>query len=136
MKKYGVKAYLTLSGLVLGAVGGFISLTPITYLDHFKIYVSQNISFISDLRSMGGNLIIFGFLALLGSFNKRFEKTATLTTFIVFASYAIFRILAILFDGLPNNTILVAAIIEIIFALIGYKFLIKNKIKTQQRSIK
>lgn len=123
MKITKKKTYLTLSGLTLGTVGSYISFEPIAYLEQFGISVAQNVNFYSDLRSMGGSLLIFGLIALAGSLNKRFEDAAVMTSVSIFAAYGLFRIAAVLMDGVPGSAILGAAAIEIIFALIGLKFL-------------
>lgn len=129
MKITKKKTYLTLSGLILLAVGSYISFGTMAYLDHFGISIPKNISFYSDLRSMGGSLFIFGLIAIIGSFNKKFEDAAIITSVSVFSSYGIFRIAAISMDGFPSSIILTATFVEIIFALIGFKFLITRNNK-------
>lgn len=123
MKITKKKTYLALSGLTLAAVGSYISFEPVAYLNQFEISVPENVNFYSDLRSMGGSLLIFGLIALVGSLSKRIEDAAIMTSVSIFAAYGLFRLAAISIDGIPSNAILGAATIEIVFALIGFGFL-------------
>lgn len=126
MKITKKKAYLSLSGLILILVGGYISLGPDAYLEQFGVSVKNNANFFSDLRSMGGSLFIFGLIALSGSVIKRIEDLALMVSVTVFGSYSIFRIVAIALDGMPSLGILAAAGIEIVFAIFGFALLTTN----------
>ncbi|MBK24555.1 MAG: hypothetical protein CME70_11225 [Halobacteriovorax sp.] len=126
MKVTKKKAYLLLSGIILMLVGGYISISPNSYLNQFGLRVDSNINFFSDLRSMGGCLFIFGLIALAGSIIKRIEDAAIMASLAVFGSYSIFRIAAIVLDGIPGTAILGAIGIEIIFAILGLALLITN----------
>ncbi|MCJ8278138.1 MAG: DUF4345 domain-containing protein [Bdellovibrionales bacterium] len=119
MKLTKKKGYLAASGVILIAIGTYISLSPAEYLGQFGMGVTDNINFYSDLRSMVGSLLVFGLVAMTGAFRKRFEESATLMSTIVFVAYGIFRITAIAIDGIPGGVILGATAIEIVFALIG-----------------
>lgn len=119
MKITKKKSYLAASGVILLLVGAYISLSPTEYLGQFGVGATGNINFYSDLRSMGGSLLAFGLVALVGALRKRFEESAILMSTIVFAAYGAFRITAIAMDGVPGGAILGAAAIEIVFALMG-----------------
>ncbi len=119
MKITKKKGYLTASGVILLLVGAYISLSPTKYLGQFGIGATGNINFYSDLRSMGGSLLVFGLVALVGVFRKRIEESALFISTTVFAAYGIFRTAAIVMDGMPGGLILGAFAIEILFALMG-----------------
>ena len=119
MKITKKKAYLAASGAILLLIGAYISLSPAEYLGQFGVGATGNVNFYSDLRSMGGSLLVFGLVALAGAFKKHIEGSAILMSTIVFAAYGVFRITAIAMDGMPGGAILGAAAIEIVFALMG-----------------
>ena len=117
--------YLINSGLVLALVGSYISLSPNEYLNQFGISPVPNASFYSDLRSMGGSLLIFGLVAIAGSLNKQLQISALFTTTLVFSAYSFFRLTAFVIDGTPSVAIIAATAIEIVFAFAGVALLAK-----------
>jgi len=129
MKVSNTKVYLAISGGLLLVIGLFISFNTAAYLEQFSVATGTNINFFSELRSMGGSLLVFGMVALVGCINKNFEGTALFTTSLIFATYSVFRITAIAIDGVPGNSILIAALIEIVFGLIGASLLKNRKSK-------
>ena len=129
MKITKKKGYLAILGIILLLIGAYISMSPAEYLQQFGLGAHGNINFYSDLRSMGGSLLIFGLVALAGVFKKAFEDSAILMSTIVFAAYGFFRIAAIAIDGVPSGAILGAAAIEIVLALMGLSLIGSSKEK-------
>lgn len=83
-----------MGGLILIGVGAFISFTPTLYLSQFVQASQINIDILSEMRGMGGSLFVFG-------------------------SFALFRCIGIVIDGAPNNGILAALGVEMVFAVLG-----------------
>ena len=120
MKSRSIISYLLLSGLILITIGAYISLTPTAYLAQFDLEVVDSTNFYSDLRAMGGCLVVFGLLALWGVFHLPVRPFSLLTTSIIFSTYVVFRIVAFIMDGFPGSMILLATAIEIVFAATGW----------------
>lgn len=113
------KIFLIVSGAILALVGGYICLNPSDYLDQFGLTSGSNVNFYSDLRAMGGSLLIFGLFAIAASFKR------LLITTLVYAAYGLFRLVAVALDGTPGIAILAAATIEIVIAFIGLALVAK-----------
>lgn len=120
MKCKTIQIYLFISGLILITVGSYISFTPLDYMNQFGIQVSGNTSLLSDLRAMGGSLIVFGLIALWGNFHKPAQLTSLLVSSVVYSAYAIFRLIAFTMDGTPETLIILASVIELTLAISGW----------------
>lgn len=133
MKK-SIMLYLFLGGLTLIAVGSFISFTPSLYLAQFIHASELNVDILSEMRGMGGTLSVFGLFILVGSFQARFTKTALSMSILIFSSFSVFRCVGIVVDGLPNNGILAALGVEMIFAVLGITVWLKSGFLTEPKT--
>jgi len=113
------KTFLILAGFMLVTIGSYISLTPDLYFASFNAGALAPPSFQSELRGMGGSLMVFGMLALLAVRVERMELTAITTVTLVFAAFACFRVISLVIDGLPDMAVLMALAIEAMFAVAG-----------------
>jgi hypothetical protein len=118
MKK-SIMLYLFLSGLTLIAVGSFISFTPSFYLAQFIQTSELSADILSEMRGMGGTMSVFGLFILVGSFKTKLTKTALSMSILIFSSFFVFRCVGIVVDGMPNNAILAALGLEMVFAGLG-----------------
>ncbi|MBE1299288.1 MAG: DUF4345 domain-containing protein [Alteromonadaceae bacterium] len=121
------KIYLFLAGSILSLVGLYIGLMPTDYLSQFFIETDINVAVLSEMRGMGGNLLVFGIFILGGAFLKRLERVTMIISCLIFASFSLFRALGIILDGMPGQSILLALIIEVIFALLAIPLLRRPK---------
>ena len=101
-------------------IGAYISLTPTAYLAQFDLEIVGSTNFYSDLRAMGGCLVVFGGLAIWGAFHLPARPLSMFTTNIIFSTYVVFRIFAFVMDGFPSSMILLATAIEVVFAVTGW----------------
>ena len=118
MKSKKQSIYLFLSGTTLLLVGTFIALWPGDYLSQFSVGIeeAQN-NFLSEIRGMGGGLLIFGLYILVSLVQKGIRDTALTLSLLVFSAFVIFRVLSMLIDGVPGQGIFIALFIELILAL-------------------
>ena len=111
--------YLFIAGLVLIAVGTYISFTPSIYLAQFNVNTGINQEMLSELRGMGGMIFVFGVFILSACFKKILQPVAFIITVLIFIAFSLFRSISILVDGLPNEAILAALSVELILAIVG-----------------
>jgi len=120
MKLNKQSIYLAFSGILLLAIGAFIAIWPLEYLSQFKLArVEMQSSFLSELRGMGGTLLIFSLFILWSVTQKKLQYTALIISSLIFSAFVIFRVIGIIFDGMPEQGILIALMIEIIFSIIA-----------------
>lgn len=120
------KTYLFFAGFILLLVGFYIGLMPAEYLSQFFKNSEFNIEVLSEMRGMGGSLLVFGFFILTGAFFKQIENTTLIVAALIFASFSVFRIIGIFIDGVPAQSIFVALFIELLFALMVIPFLLNK----------
>ncbi|WP_185964497.1 DUF4345 domain-containing protein [Aliikangiella marina] len=126
------KIYLAISGIILLLVGAFIGFVPAAYLGQFNLDNGVPIELFSELRGMGGSLFVFGIFIFIGAFYQQFEKYALVISALTFSAFSIFRLLGILFDGLPSEGIIVALIIEVSLALVAI-YLLRQEFSANSR---
>lgn len=113
------KIFLILAGFMLVVIGSYISLTPDLYFASFNAGALPATSFQSELRGMGGSLMVFGLLALFSVRVERMELTAITAVTLVFAAFTCFRVISLVIDGLPDVAVFGALAIEAMFAVAG-----------------
>lgn len=124
------KIYLALAGMTLILVGSFIGLTPVDYYQRFNLDVLPSINYLSELRGVGGTLLVFGLLACVAIRDSRVADTALNATTLIFASFAAFRMLSLSIDGMPGTEILAAMLVELTLALTGLWLIRQRKAPT------
>lgn len=118
--------YLTLTGLMLLLIGGFIAANPTAYLLQFSSELNLPVSFFSELRAFGTGLLGIGLMATVSLFIPKLRLIALAASTIVFGSYFLGRAVSLLVDGMPNQGIIIAAGIELVFTIIGLYLLNKG----------
>lgn len=118
MKLNKITIYLFLASLTLLLVGSYIALFPGNYLQQFGVNVGavQN-DFLSELRGMGGGLLVFSLYILISLFRQESRETALILSSLVFSAFVVFRTIGIFIDGVPGQGIFIALSIEVILAL-------------------
>jgi len=110
------KTYLFLAGAVLMLVGFYIGFMPTGYLEQFISNSNLNPNILSEMRGMGGSLFIFGVFIFSGTFFYQIEKITLIISALIFVSFSVFRVVSILIDGMPSQSIFIALFIEVMFA--------------------
>jgi len=114
------KFYLSIAGLIMAMVGSYISISTIDYISTMTAQnTTPSINIMSDLRGMGGMLLLLGIYAVIAAFQRRWYKQALIMTISVYSSFVIFRSLSFILDGLPDLAIMIAHSIEVALASLG-----------------
>lgn len=112
--------YLIVSGLLLSVVGFYIAGPTV---DYFGMMMGSDampsVNLTSDLRGMGGMLLLTGGYVLLGGFRRGLQWSALRVATLVFAAFVLFRSLGMVMDGLPGNAVMVAYLIELLLLVSG-----------------
>ncbi len=114
-----VQIILFLSGLIALIVGIGLTFFPVAFQASAGIELGNDISLLNDIRASGGALLGLGTIILLGAFRNRFAFTASLVSAVVYLSYGFARGYAILVDGMPHSTLLLATGIELLMGLLS-----------------
>ena len=121
-----LKIYLFVSGFILTAIGGLTAFNPVTIKANEGIQIAENASALSDVRSFGMLLVAMALFSFSGSIKSSLRKPATISSFLLFLSLGIGRLLSMLLDGMPSDGMVKATGLEIILGLAGLILLITN----------
>lgn len=121
------KIYLFLAGAILILVGFYIGFLPADYLTQFFGRSEFSIDSLSEIRGMGGCLFILGLFVVGGACIKRIENTALILSALIFGAFSAFRLLGILLDGIPGQSIFMALSIEVVFAVMAIPLLLSQQ---------
>ena len=124
-----LKIILLLSGLIAVGVGGIILTMPVAFYSSSGINIEGNISLLNEIRASGGVLLVCGILISLGAFVTKLTFTSTIISTLLYLSYGLSRLLSIVFDGMPVEALVQAAILEIVIGLICVFALVKYSVK-------
>ena len=113
------KIYLFISGLVLSAIGGLTTFTPTMIKAKVGIDLADNANALNDVRSIGMLLLATALLSFLGSFKNSLRKPAIISSFLLFLSLGLGRILSIALDGMPSSEMIKGTGLEMILGVVG-----------------
>ncbi len=120
MKNLLTKSYLLIAGFLMVMVGVYIAITTAAYVTTMTTQdTALSINMLSDLRGMGGMLLIVGTYVLASAFRRSWQQPALVLSVGVYATFVAFRSLGIFLDGLPGMEILIAYSIELVMAVLG-----------------
>ena len=108
---------LAVAGLVAVGVGGAILIAPGAFHAGNGIEYAGNSSLLSETRAAGGALAATGVVVTLGAFVRRLTFTASLVGAVVYLAYGLARLLSVALDGLPADSLVVAAGVELALGL-------------------
>lgn len=127
MKNPTTTLYLAIAGLLLVGIGSAILLAPHAFHGSNGIAIGDNPNMLSEIRAPGGLLASSGLLALTSVFRPGSRVFATQMATLVYGSFGMARLVSIYQDGMPSNSIVGAALIELTIAALGVAILWRHK---------
>lgn len=124
-----LKVILVISGLIGVVVGGAILLTPVAFHAASGIELGGNTSLLNEIRAPGGALLASGILILSGAFLTELTFTSIVLSTLLYLSYGLSRIISMVADGKPAETLMQATVLEIIIGLVCAFALVKYRKK-------
>lgn len=109
---------LGISGLAAITVGLAITLDPQAFYASYGIVLTPQPNLMSELRAPAANLAVLGLIILSGALYKRVMHSAALLGTAVFLAFAMGRVVSLVLDGRPSDSILAALGIEVVLALL------------------
>jgi hypothetical protein len=93
-----------------------------------QITISNNISALSEIGAPAGVLIALAITIISGAFFSKRKNTSFVVSALVYLSYGIWRITSIGIDGMSGDSLVYAAVLEIVVGLVCVLFLFKYKL--------
>lgn len=128
-----VKVLLVIAGMIGIAIGGALLFDPVAFEASAGISLGENINLLSEVRAPGGALLAGGILILLGAFISKLTHTSVVLASLFYLSYGFSRILSMIIDGVPNTSLVMATVIEIIIGILSISVLF-NFLKKQRET--
>lgn len=120
------KIVLIIAGIIGMAVGFGLLFFPVSFEASAGISLNNDIDLLSDIRAMGGSLLICGILIFSGVFKKSMIRYSLFLAVVIYLSYGFSRIYAMFVDGVPNQSFIIVTISEMVIgslaALAFYQF--------------
>lgn len=113
------KAFLVLSGVIIIGIGGALLLVPAAFQATAGITLGDDVNLLNETRAPGGLLFAAGILIVLGAFIKTMMQTALVLSILVYMSYGVSRVLSMIIDGVPHDSLVAATGAEIIIGLLS-----------------
>ncbi|HAP61994.1 MAG TPA: hypothetical protein DCR93_21670, partial [Cytophagales bacterium] len=83
------------------------------------ISLTQEPSLLSEIRGMGGVILLAGIIAIAGLLLPKMRWTALFITSFYLLGYGLARLVSVFLDGLPSQTLVMAMSFEIVIGIIG-----------------
>ncbi len=127
VKKTASTVTLVICGLILLVIGLSITLSPVTFYASSGITLGNDPSLINELRAPAGMLMVSGVILLLGVIIVSLRSYAWLLSTLVYLPYGFARVIGFTAAGVPNESIVLAAVIEIVLGLVSLAMFLKSK---------
>ncbi len=105
-----VKILLVFSVITAYGIGRSLLFVTIAFEASAGIQMEQDINLLSELRAPGGTLMVVGVIILLGAFVSEITFLSTLLSTLFYLSYGFYHIYAMLVDGIPSESLVLATI--------------------------
>jgi len=115
-----ITVFLIIAGLIGLSVGVGLAFFPDATHAQYGIFISGNVSQLSETRATGMSISIISIIILIGAFMVRLRYTALVLSTVVFLSYGIGRLFSLAIDGIPSQGLLVAMVIELLIGVIAF----------------
>ena len=108
------KIILGLAGFTAFAIGSFITFAPIAFYASYGIALDSDPNLLNELRGPGANLAALGAVAMAGLFIHSLAKTSVVIAMVIFLAFPVGRVIGIIADGMPSESVLAALAIEVV----------------------
>jgi hypothetical protein len=107
---------LGVSGITALGIGSFILAAPQVFYASYGIAVGTDANLLSELRAPAAGLAALGALMLAGILRGAMSRMAIMAALTVFLAFPAGRLVGLLVDGMPSDSILGALFVELAIA--------------------
>jgi hypothetical protein len=122
-----LKVILFVSGLIAISIGGMVLVQPAAFYATNGIDLAGNVSLLNEIRASGGALLAAGILILSGAFVASLTFTAVVVASLLYLSYGLSRILSFTIDGMPLESLVQAAALEVVIGVLCVYFFVRYR---------
>ncbi|WNJ20304.1 DUF4345 domain-containing protein [Pontibacter sp. G13] len=113
-----LQVILFIAAAMLIGVGIFSLTNPIAFVARNGVDVAGNLSLLNDIRGNGGLMLGGGLVILLGVIFSRIRYASTVTAALLYLFFGLGRVVSILVDGMPSDTLVKATVVELVVGVV------------------
>ena len=118
-------ALLLVIGTLLTVLGGWRLLAPVSFFAMHDLQLDAVPGHLSEARAMGGVVVGFAILILLGGLFDRMRRTSLLVAVVLFFAFAFGRLVGVAFDGNPGPMIVQGIVSELVLGSLALLALLR-----------
>jgi len=122
-----LKTILIILGLNLTIIGGWRLIDPVSFSEFNGHIMSNNVVLLNEARAVGGCVVGFSILIILGAFNQKLTFTSTIAAIVLYLSFGVARFISYTLDGNPGEMVMTGMIGEFVFGIAGVFALYKYR---------
>lgn len=122
MRRFIERSVLAASGGMLVFIGGSILFQPRDFFAMNGVEIVSDPSLLSELKAPAGLLVVAGLVMLAGSSKSRFAGTGLGLGALIYGSYGASRVISMIIDGWPSQSLMVATVIELALAALLFLY--------------
>ncbi|MDF1670941.1 MAG: DUF4345 domain-containing protein [Roseovarius sp.] len=123
------KTTLGIAGTTALLVGGFILAAPHVFYASYGIELGANPNLLSELRAPGTGLAVLGGIMLMGVIRAAWASVSLTIALAVYLAFPAGRLVSLMIDGMPSNSVLGALGIEVAIAILCLRAFRRPRIK-------
>ena len=109
---------LIVAGTLLLLIGAGILFAPHSFFATNGIMLGREPSLMSEIRAPGGLLIGCAVVMLIGVAQRSLMRPALILAAIAYGTYGISRLFSLAIDGIPNSSLIGAAVLELVIGVL------------------
>lgn len=125
------KVLLAVAGITGLGIGASLVFNPVAFEASSGIILDHDPGLLSEIRGMGGPILLGGLFLLAGIFVRQLQFSALVLLCVMYLGYGFARIISLAADGTPSAVILTALVAELVIGLLGVLIMVKH-IKTNK----
>lgn len=114
-----VKTLLIISGIIGMGVGYALLFFPVAFEASAGITLGKDVNLLSEIRTPGGLLLAGGAIIFFGAFYSKLTYQSMLLSSLIYLSYGLARLVGIIMDGFPSESLMIAMIAELVIGLLS-----------------
>ncbi len=114
-----LKAFLVVAGIIGCYVGFGLLFYPVSFEASAGLVLDDNVSLLSELRGIGGTLLLAGILIFSGAFVPWLTSHSLFLTVLIYLAYGLSRVYGMLTDGMPSQAFIGVTVAELAIGLLA-----------------
>jgi len=98
-----------------------IQISPVDFYAGNNIDIGGNVNLLSEIRASTGALLAYGVLIFTGAFVSQLTFTSMVLSTLLYLCYGLSRFASMVVDGMPVNSLIGAAVVEVLVGCGSFK---------------